>query len=62
MREEPFEGTENVISASECTGLLPALPVNNPEGDENVARLYAIHAPKQRGGEKCERKGSVRRS
>lgn len=62
MREDSFDETENVISATECTGLLPALPVNDPEGDENTARLYAIHAPKRRNGKRCEGKERVRRS
>ena len=62
MREDSFDETENVISATECTGLLPALSVENPEPDENAARLYAIHAPKRRKTKRCEGKENGRRS
>lgn len=62
MREDSLNETENVISATECTGLLPALPLNDPEADENTARLYAIHGPKRRNGKRCEGKGKKRRS
>lgn len=48
MRKDPFEEIENVASATECTGLLPALPVDEPEAEADVARLYAIHAPEPR--------------
>ena len=62
MHENSLEEMENVISATECTGLLPALSVKNPEPDENVARLYAIHAPERRKTKKWEGKESGRRS
>lgn len=62
MREDSFDENEIVISNTECTGLLPALPVNDPEADENTARLYAIHAPKRRDGKRCEGRGKKRRS
>ena len=43
----PFDGAEDVISATECTGILPALPMDDaPEAQESAAELYAIHAPK----------------
>lgn len=45
MRKDAFEEIENVASATECTGLLPALPVDEPEAQADAARLYAIHAP-----------------
>lgn len=47
FRPEPdsFNETEIVASATECTGLMPALNVDAPDLDENIARLYAIHAP-----------------
>ncbi len=42
----PFDETEDVISATECTGILPALPMDDaPEAQERAARMYAIHAP-----------------
>ena len=41
----PFEGTETVASATECTGLMPALP-QNEESDARSAALYAIHDAK----------------
>ena len=44
----PFEERENVASASECTGLMPSMcDEDDPASVENVARLYAIHAPKK---------------
>ncbi len=60
MREDSFNENENVISTTECTGLMPALPVNDPEADESTARLYAIHAPKRRDKKKCERRAKGR--
>ena len=54
MKKEPFEETEIVASATECTGLVPGLPVNDPEADEASAQLYAIHAPKNRNGVRWE--------
>ena len=45
-----FEEVEDVASFRECTGLFPALPLNDPAADEDLARLYAIHAPKKRDG------------
>ena len=46
--------TEDVISATECTGLVPALPLNDPAADEDLADLYAILPPKQRDGSRRE--------
>lgn len=37
-----FEGTEDVASMTECTGLMPVLPMD-AEQDANYAELYAIH-------------------
>lgn len=54
MNKDSFNETEVVASATECTGLVPALPVNDPDADENSARLYAIHAPKKRNGVRWE--------
>lgn len=62
MHEDSFYETENVASATECTGLVPALPLNDPEADANMTRLYAVHAPKKRNGVRCEGKGKKRRS
>ena len=44
MSEEkyPFEETENVASMTECTGLMPVLPMDQ-EQDINYASLYGIH-------------------
>lgn len=36
-----------VVSATECTGLMPALPQNESE-DEHSAELYAIHKAEQK--------------
>jgi len=36
---------ETVASATECTGLMPALPRDDAE-DENASALYAIHSGK----------------
>ena len=42
-----YEGCETceVASATECTGLMPALPEDMAE-DESRAALYAIHSAK----------------
>lgn len=60
MGNNSFNEVENVISSTECTGLMPALPVDDPEGNESAARLYAIHAPQRREKKKCERKAPKR--
>ena len=49
-----FEAVEDVASATECTGLIPALPLNDPAADEDLTRLYAVHAPKKRNGARWE--------
>ena len=43
---------EPVASATECTGLMPALPENDAQ-DENEASLYGIHSARGARGEKC---------
>lgn len=55
--KDSFNETEIVASATECTGLVPALPVNDPEADANLTRLYAVHAPKMRNGIRREGNG-----
>ena len=46
----PFDAAEDVTSATECTGILPALPMDDaPDAQRNAAELYAIHAPKTTG-------------
>lgn len=60
--DDSFNTTEDVASATECTGLVSALPVNDPAADEDLARLYAIHAPKKRNGVRCEGREGKRRS
>ncbi len=37
-----FQETEDVASATECTGLMPALPVDEAS-DVSSASLYGIH-------------------
>jgi len=54
MAKDSFHETEFVASATECTGLFPALPMNDPAADEDLARLYAVHAPKKRNGIRYE--------
>ena len=39
------EETQTVASATECTGLMPALPENEAQ-DEAEASLYGVHAAK----------------
>ena len=47
-RKNPFDETEDIASATECTGILPALPMDDaPNAQQNAAELYAIHAPKK---------------
>lgn len=62
--EDSFDEQELVASATECTGLVPALPVDDPEADENMARLYAVHAPaadRKEAQMRCEREVRRRR-
>ena len=48
-KDKPLGGAipkaEDVVSATECTGLIPALPQNGAEADE-AASLYAVHGAK----------------
>ncbi len=53
--DKPFEGVEEVASATECTGLMPALPVND-EADAASAALYVIHAAKGSRAKRYRRK------
>ena len=53
-RKTPVHETEDVISATECTGLVPALPLNDPAADEDLADLYAVLPPKKRDGRRRE--------
>ena len=43
--DDPFQGTEEVASFTECTGLMPALP-RDDAADASSASLYAIHGTK----------------
>lgn len=43
IKEEEMQ----VASATECTGLIPALPQDESQ-DEHCAALYAIHRAKQK--------------
>lgn len=47
-----FEEREIVASFTECTGLMPALTLDEAE-NEDVARLYAVHSAETEE-EKCE--------
>ena len=63
--KDPFQETEFVASATECTGLFPALPVDDPEAERDMARLYAVHAPiteEEEAQLRCGRKAHGRRS
>ena len=42
-----FEEHENVVSATECTGLMAMMPRDAAE-DENQAELYSIHSAAER--------------
>ena len=47
MRKKPdqsFYDMPEVQSATECTGLMPAMPPSE-EGAENLSQLMAIHCP-----------------
>ena len=45
--KDPFDMVEDISSATECTGILPALPMDDaPNAQRNAAELYAIHAPR----------------
>lgn len=50
--DESFDGHDMVVSATECTGLAPA--ITDADGgmlsaQANEARLYAVHAPLEKG-------------
>ena len=66
--DESFFAHENVSSATECTGLIPALPDDEDMGDEGLedeSKLYAIHAPARKRDRKdgagCEGRERERR-
>ena len=64
-KRDSFEATEFVASATECTGLFPALPVDDPEAEQDMARLYAVHAPitkEEAARIRCEEGAKGRRS
>ena len=48
-KDKPLDGAipeaEDVASATECTGLIPALPRSGAEVEES-ASLYAVHGAK----------------
>lgn len=48
--ERTIDLAADVASATECTGLLPALPPDDAEG-EACAELCAIHRAKSRDGD-----------
>lgn len=43
-RDQSFYSIENVQSATECTGVMPAMP-ETMEGQENLSEMMAIHCP-----------------
>ena len=45
MAEDVTNESENVASATECTGLMPALPEDDAE-DMAEAALYGVHPAK----------------
>ena len=47
IADEAFHAERDVQSATECTGLMPALPQNQSQ-DVNSAALYAIHSAKRK--------------
>ena len=49
-QRDSFYDREIVASATECTGLIPALTDDDPDAELNEAELYGIHAPKKRNG------------
>lgn len=48
--------TPDVVSAGECTGLVPALPHDDPQADKNLTDLYAVLPPKKRSKHKKKSK------
>ena len=60
-RKNSFGAHEFICSATECTGLIPTLTPEDPDGEFHEAMLYGIHAPKKRNGipneEKPDAKG-----
>lgn len=42
--DESFYSIETTASATECTGLMPAVPYTE-DGRENLSELMAIHSP-----------------
>ncbi len=60
-RGDSFGERELVASATECTGLIPTLTPEDPDGEFHEAMLYGIHAPKQRDGIPNEEKPDTKR-
>lgn len=60
MCDTPLNQAEDVASANECTGLVPALPVNDPLADQDLTDLYAVLPPKKRNGRRREGDASRR--
>ena len=44
VTDESFYSVETTASATECTGLMPAVPYTE-DGRENLSELMAIHSP-----------------
>ena len=55
-----FDEHENIVSATECTGLMAVMPHDAAE-DENQAELYSIHSAAERKTE-CKRRAKKRRT
>ena len=45
QNDDPFYNLEYVVSATECTGLMPR--GESEEEAENSAKMYSIHAPEK---------------
>lgn len=56
MNETPLNHSEDVVSATECTGLVPALPHDDVQADKNLADLFAVLPPKKRNSHKKKHK------
>lgn len=61
MSQDSFNETETVASANECTGLMPALPLEESDGGDHTAQLYAIHAPEEKRKKKCRKRRKIPR-
>lgn len=59
LLEDTFLGTDNVSSATECTGLIPSAPGDESEA-EAYTKIYEIPKPENRKPNDLQKESPVR--